>query len=103
MSNKKLNKNKSFFSKNQKIICNIHIFTLAKSSTFLSFSNQNKHAKKALFSKNDKILESTVWFSNKKYLKLLTFLPFETPSFLFLPKMGTVLFYSSSFSIINYF
>ena len=101
MLNKKLNK--KFLVKTKKMICNIHIFTLAKSSTFPSFSNQNKHTKRALFSKNDKILENTIWFSNKKYLKLFTFLPFETPSLLFLPKMGTVLFYSSSFSMINYF
>ncbi len=42
-------------------------------------------------------------FSRKKTFKWFTFLPFETPITLFLPKMGTVLVYSSSFSMINLF
>ncbi len=92
ISNKKPYKNKSFFNKSKRIICNTRILILGKPSTFRSFSNQKKHTEVSLFSKKD-----------KKNLKWFTFLPFETPSLLFLPKMGTVLFYSSSFSMINYF
>ena len=102
ISNKKLIKNKSFFTKNKNVICNTHILTLVKLSTFTSFSSQNEYAEISFFSKNDKKLKNTI-FSNKENLELFTFLPFEAPSLLFLPKMGTVLFYSSSFSIINYF
>ncbi len=40
-------------------------------------------------------------FSREKLFKWFTFLPFETPTTLFLPKIGTVLLYSSSFSMIN--
>lgn len=103
MSSKKLNKKKKFFSKNERIVFNTHRLTLAKLSTFTNFSSQNEHAEISLFSKNDKRLKNTIWFSDKKHLKLFTFLPFETPSLLFLPKMGTVLFYSSSFSMMNHF
>ena len=102
ISNKKLNKKKSFFSKNKRVICDTHFLTLSKAGTFTSFSSQNKYAEISLFYKNNKRLKNTI-FSAKKGLELFTFLPFETPSLLFLPKMGTVLFYSSSFSMINYF
>lgn len=54
------------------------------------------------FFERERRLEGKTLYFNKKTLKLFTFLPFETPNVLFLPKMGTVLFYFSSFSIINY-
>lgn len=86
--NKKFNKNKSFFSKDKKMIYNTLILTKLKSSSLSISTYQNKCLEVPLF-------------SNKKYIKLFTFLPFETPSLLFLPKMGIILLYSSSFSIIN--
>ena len=116
VSNKKLSKNKSFFSKSKgvrgatyfapqskEIVCGTPILTLSKRTSFIIFSYPNKYTGISLFSKNDKILKDKTWFSDKKSLKWFTFLPFETPSLLFLPKMGTILFYSSSFSMINYF
>lgn len=54
------------------------------------------------FYKDEKRLENKIFFLDQKTFKLFTFLPFETPNILFLPKMGSVLFYSSSFSMINY-
>lgn len=101
--NKKFNGNKSFFSKNKKINCSTLILTKSKSSTFTVFVNQAKHLKIRLLSKNHQILEDKFEFSDEKNVKWSTFLPFETPSLLFLPKMGIVLLYSSSFSIINSF
>lgn len=115
--NKKLNENKSFFSKNNKINCNIPILTELKSSTLSLFIFQNKYleilsfceAKTKIryanppFSKRDQVLEDKIGFSDEKNRKWFTFLPFETPNLLFLPKMGIVLLYSSSFSIINSF
>lgn len=101
--NKKLNENKSFFSQNKKIICNTPVLTKLKSSSFTVFFSQSKFFKIPPFSKTHQILEDKIWFSDKKNRKWFTFLPFETPSLLFMPKMGTVLLYSSSFSIINSF
>ena len=100
---KRLNKNKSFLSKNNKINCNIPILTKLKSSTLSLFISQNKYLEIPFFSKNDQVLENKIGFSDKKNIKWFTFLPFETPNLLFLPKIGIVLLYSSSFSIINSF
>lgn len=101
--NKKLNENKSFFSKNKKIGYNTPILTKLKSSTFSVFYYQAKYLKIPLLSKNHQILEDKFWFSDEKNLKWSTFLPFETPSLLFLPKIGIIFLHSSSFSIINSF
>ena len=54
ISNKKLNKKKSFFSKNKRVICDTHFLTLSKAGTFTSFSSQNKYAEISLFYKNNK-------------------------------------------------
>ena len=101
--NKKLNENNSFFSKNKKINCNTQILTKLKSSTFSVFVHQAKYLKIPFLSENYQTLKEKSWFSDDKNRKWSTFLPFETPSLLFLPKMGIVLLYSSSFSIINSF
>ena len=132
VSYKKLNKNKGFFSKSKvssqkqlslgffeaqtkasqmltlpsqskEIVWGTPILNLSKRITFLIFSYPNKYVEISFSSKNEKMLKDKIWFSGKKGLKWFSFLPFETPSLLFLPKMGTILFYSSSFSVINHF
>lgn len=72
--------------KNKVLICRTSPFTLPKQVTF---------------SKSKEMLQNKTWFSHKENLKWFSFLPFETPSPLFLPKIGTVLLYSSSFSMVS--
>ncbi len=64
--------------------------------------------RQVIFSKSEEMLQdldlqykSKTWFFHKRTLKWFSFLPFETPSPLFLPKTGTVLLYSSSFSMVR--
>lgn len=90
-------------NKNKKMNYNTSILTLLKSNTLSIFPYQSKYLKIPLFSKNHQILEDKIRFSDDKNIRWFTFLPFETPSLLFLPKMGIILFHSSSFSIINSF
>lgn len=72
--------------------------------TLSVFDEQKKSAKSSFLYKNKKVLHAKMHFrTSKKCLKKVTFLPFETPTLLFLPKIGAVLLYSSSFSIINFF
>ena len=105
----------SILTLSKETTCNLHFFAKPYGRTSSVFCNQNKCAKTSLFSKKEKMLQDTICFakrssftrcigaqfSSKKNLKWLTFLPFETPTSLFLPKIGTILLYSSSFSMIN--
>lgn len=70
-------------------------------SMYSSRRTWKNRAKICLFSKKERKLQDKIWFSSEKNLKWLTFLPFETPTLLFLPKIGAVLLYSFSFSMIN--
>jgi hypothetical protein len=72
---------------------------------FTSSTSKNEIFAPATSSRGARRSSFTKWkepqFSREKLFKWFTFLPFETPTTLFLPKIGTVLLYSSSFSMIN--
>ena len=107
---------RSIFTLPKGTTSNLHFFVNPYRGTSIIFCDQNKCAKISFFSKK-KMLQDTIYsarrssfakckqtqFSSKKISKWFTFLPFETPTTLFLPKIGTVLLYSCSFSTINGF